>query len=398
MATAKRQLVRATGVIAGTRVRARRLASPTNSRLTRMARASLPRASNGPPSLLIGPANYAGQAHLLGQALNREAGQDLAVSLDTTAVFSGDHYLSAGDLRFEDGVSWLSSLLNGVTHVLLDGGLGLWGNESMSFGPTARVLKDLGYRVGYLGHGSDIRRPSQLMKATNNSPYAIASSRLAIAFEGQTTVNLRDIARGGYQAFYSTPDLAAFLPPTAIHLPQVVRPFRLETKPPPTELSGRVPRVLFAPMQGWWKGASVVDPVLWGLHDRGIIHYDRLGDPGGHGGRSLGVVNQLELSDRIRQADVVIDQVLISSYGLTAIEALHQGKVVVGRIGDHYRNLGVSPPILGVDPASFERDFHFLLEHLDDLLQSSWVEGPAFVEQHHDGRAAARALLRWLEC
>lgn len=94
--------------------------------------------------------------------------------------------------------------------------------------------------------------------------------------------------------------------------------------------------------------------------------------------------------------DIIVDQLLTASYGVTAIEAMTSGRVAIGFVGEETRGLmPVEPPIVEADPDTLEEVIVSLVEDRD-AARATASQGLEFVRRWHDGREAANRLAGFL--
>jgi hypothetical protein len=182
--------------------------------------------------------------------------------------------------------------------------------------------------------------------------------------------------------FATTPDLLDDLP-YARWLPVVIHPDRWRTDAP--VLARDRPRLLHIPTSARLKGTPLVEPVLLALHDEGLIEYVRV----------EGVAPE-EMPAHVADVDIVLDQVVLGAYGAMAVQAMAAGRVVLAHVTAQNRaRLPEDPPIVEVDPDSFETVLRGLLERRDEARAAA-ARGPAYADSWHDGRYAAAVLAPWL--
>jgi len=98
----------------------------------------------------------------------------------------------------------------------------------------------------------------------------------------------------------------------------------------------------------------------------------------------------------IQAADVVVDQILTGSYGVTAVEGMAAGRLVVGYIGEDVRNLmPESPPIVDAEPAQFADVMERILVERELFAEQASM-GPAYAQRWHGGLSSARVLGQFL--
>lgn len=84
------------------------------------------------------------------------------------------------------------------------------------------------------------------------------------------------------------------------------------------------------------------------------------------------------------EADLVVDQVRIGSYGLLAVEAMALGKPVLCYISDFMKEkYPKNLPVISAGPDTVEETLEFLLNNRDFLLETG-ERSRRYVEEHHD--------------
>ena len=138
---------------------------------------------------------------------------------------------------------------------------------------------------------------------------------------------------------------------------------------------------LHAPSAGPIKGSAYVDAVLRPLHDEGLLEY-----------RLLSGVAPWELPAHLRDADVVIDQLMLGGSGVLAVQAMAAGRLVLGHVAEHVRARYAEPlPILEADPATLRDVVLGILADREAAVAAASA-GPAFSRDWHDGRRSAAVL------
>jgi glycosyltransferase involved in cell wall biosynthesis len=146
-----------------------------------------------------------------------------------------------------------------------------------------------------------------------------------------------------------------------------------------------VPVVLHAPSASALKGSAFVDPVLTELDARGLIKYQRV----------QGVPHP-ELVAMVKDADIVVDQLLLGSYGVFACEAMAAGRVTVGHVADHVRDLlPTDLPIVEATPDDLTEVIERLVADREEARKMADA-GPRYIREVHDGRKSVEALLPFL--
>jgi len=243
----------------------------------------------------------------------------------------------------------------------------------------ARALRWLGRRVIVEFMGTDVRLPS--VEAARNPhfvPKGGQSDQSALA-----RMRTWSWATGG-QAIVNDPALITFVAPQFEHVhfvPVRVDTHRLEAEPPGRDV--RRPLLVHAPSHLAVKGTSHVRSAVDLLRKRGVdFEYKEL----------RGLSNR-EVTKICAQADLVVDQLCLGSYGVFAAEAMSMGKPVVCYL--HPDVISLYPtglPIIRATPDT-------LLDVLAEWLQKPTeryalgVESRRYAETVHDVRVVARRLL-----
>lgn len=92
------------------------------------------------------------------------------------------------------------------------------------------------------------------------------------------------------------------------------------------------------------------------------------------------------------EADIVIDQFAIGTYGTFACEGMAAGKPVVAYLDkESIATCGVTPPIVNATPETLGSVMEGLLADPEGTARLG-EESAAFAREYHDGTATARAL------
>lgn len=346
-----------------------------------------------PRRVLITPVNYSGQATAWARAL--EANSDdisaRSAAVDVPGGFSFDADLVVPVATYHNDADWQRRQLaaaSGATHVLIEAEEPPFGRLfGRSVEKQAQALDAAGVSIAYLAHGTDVRLPSRHIAQNPWSHYSDPTIYTPRA-EALAARNIALLERSCKPVFVSTPDLLLDLP-DAEWCPVVVDSARWRSEHDTSDRSRRL-RVAHAPSVGVVKGTELILPVLERLEAEGIIEVDLV----------RGVASA-EMPAVFANADVVIDQLRIGSYGVAACEAMAAGAVVVGHVSGLVRGLvrertGLDLPIVEANPESIDAVLRELATRPDltDLSDS----GQRFVSAVHDGRLASQALRSaWLD-
>lgn len=339
----------------------------------------------------IGPANYSGQAWAWKQAvetfLDDTSAEVFAVQSDGLN-FPADRPLDAWwlfDRRWQR--VQIDRVLNGYTHVLAEAVRPVFG---LRFGDTLAAdlptLLKAGQPVAILLHGSEIRRPDDHAERNKFSPFHDTEDELHQVLQKQSVRLGRIVASflddGTGPVYVSTPDLLDDVP-RATWLPVVVDSsvWRSDVVPMQRER----PVVVHVPSRSKMKGSDQIDHQVHELADLGVIEYRRFEG-----------VSPEDMPRLIADADIVLDQFALGSYGVSAVQAMAAGRVTVGHVSDHVRaRVGVPLPIVEATPLTIVDVLQQLLADRD-AARAVAEAGVLFAAEVHDGRRSAEVLAPFL--
>lgn len=346
-----------------------------------------PPATSGPAKVVLGiaPANFAGQGWAWGRAAETHlAGVRAEVVAGSSPLdFPTDVSMTADDTA---SLTWqlqqAERVLGSWTHALAESVRPVLGqlNGSVISGDLP-ALTHAGTKVAVVCHGSDIRRPLWHRQTYPFSPFTDGWEQLD-ALVARTARNGSILRALTVPVFVSTPDLLDDVP-FAQWLPVVVGQGDFDAAPEP--LRRRAPVVMHLPSSARFKGTDVIDGVGERLAAEGLIDY-----------RSLRDVPAGDVPARLREADVVVDHLVIGNYGVLACQAMAAGRVTVGHVHDRVRRrVPRELPIIEANPDTIEA---VLRGVLDDRGRARAVaaKGSGFVRELHDGRVSARVLASFL--
>jgi glycosyltransferase involved in cell wall biosynthesis len=338
--------------------------------------------------LLLGPVNSAGQAWLWATALEREVPGLVAESLTTgSGAFDFRVHRTGTYRQYRSDLRWQLELtaytLREVTHVLFEAGRPMFGQQrGQMWTNDVPILEQAGIKHGLVFHGSEIRDPAQHRARYEYSPFRNPDDELTLRLQAANDVLRTHLDDYEGTRFVTTPDLLEFVD-DSIWLPLTVDVGEFASNQP--VLEREVPVVLHAPSASALKGSVYVDPVLTDLDARGLIKYQRV----------QGVPHS-ELAEMVRHADIVVDQLLLGSYGVFACEAMAAGRVTVGHIADPVRDLlPTNLPIVEATPDDLSEVIERLVAERDSARKVADA-GPEYVRELHDGRKSVEVLLPFL--
>ncbi|MBX3308845.1 MAG: glycosyltransferase [Cryobacterium sp.] len=369
-----------------------KLADAARFRFSRSDIPDPPQPGDAAVRLLIGPANSAGQGSQWARAVEKNLSGVAAIAMQGIGA---DPMVSDADLGvpvavYQRSTAWHAAFeqyLAQLTHVIWESGLPLLGRQYGSdVLREVAQLREHGVGGALLFHGSDIRPPARHAARSQWSPFRNPSGAVR-ALEDGASRNAALVAESGLPVFVSTPDLLEWLP-QATWCPVVVDP-AVWRADPTRKKSGGPPVVVHAPSRAWLKGTDRIEPMLHRLSEEGVIDYRR----------SLGTPHEL-MPAMYADADIVLDQFALGSYGVAACEAMASGRLVMCHVDestrDQVRDLtGSDVPLHEATIETLESELRRAAaepEEFDGLRAA----GPAFVDEVHDGRRSAVAFAPFL--
>lgn len=337
--------------------------------------------------LVIGPLNTAGQAQRWASAADaladtaaRSVAVERRVAKPTGFDYPTDWSLTRTiQLR---GMTTYRARILGATHVLaesawavLDDVFARWITDDLP------ALRAAGVNVAVLIHGSELRDLRRHAELEPHSPFRGEWDERWHRLQRTVERTRAVLQESGLPVFVSTPDMLDHAPGATL-LPVVIDVQRFGTTDP--ALQRDRPIVLHAPSNPRLKGTAIIEGVLTGLHTAGIVHYRRL----------EGVPNA-RMPGLIAEADVVVDQVVLGNVGVLATEAMAAGRLVVAHVAPRVRAQTPGLPVVEADPATLAAVIRDIAGQRS-TYQEVAAAGPAWVGEHHDGRAAARVMDHWL--
>lgn len=343
-----------------------------------------------PTRVLIAPVNYSAQATEWARALERRSD---AVSARSMAVHVPGGFDFAVDAEipvptYHNDRRWqrrqFTAVARGATHVLVEAQEPPFGRlMGRDVEKQVTALLASGVDVAFMCHGTDIRLPSRHLTRTEWSMFSDPS----VYIDRQEKLAARNRAlldRLGRPVFVSTPDLLADVP-SALWCPVVVDVTRWQRSEPEPVRRGGPLRVAHAPSSSVVKGTAQIMPTLERLQEEGVI--------------DLTLVRNTPTAMMpavFQNADVVVDQFRIGSYGVAACEAMAAGCVVVGHVIEdvrqHVERVTSRPlPIVEATPATLAEALRRLAAD-GELRAAIAARGAEFVRAVHDGRFSSAVL------
>ena len=239
----------------------------------------------------------------------------------------------------------------------------------------------LGTPMVFHFHGCEVRNRLHMLRTheraacTECEPFCKPARQKQVIAQAQ---------RYGKATLVSTPDLLESVPgarhfPVAIDLERWSPLAAPEWKP---SEAGRL-RVLHAPTNRLIKGTRHVQEAVEAARRRVPgIEFELLEG-----------VPWMELRDRMRRADVVVDQMFLGWYGLTAVEAMALEKPVLGYLRADFESRTGDLPLVRVDNTASLADSLVALAGDPARRRVLGTSGRAYVEATHAAPRLARDLI-----
>ncbi|MFF0657856.1 glycosyl transferase family 1 [Micromonospora tulbaghiae] len=338
----------------------------------------------GPVRLGLGTANYAGQLSALAVAITTaraDVGAELVMAKPpATYRYPADRYLNyPGEHRLDVQIARAERVLGWYTHLIVDAFRPVLGRlNGDDIAADLPALRRARLKVALLAHGSEIRHPGAHLERHAESAFRDAPEELRERLTAVAERNRRTAEESGLPFFVTTPDLLDDVP-FATWAPLIVDVDAWACDRPVLERTR--PVVLHAPSNRWTKGTDRLLPRLQELHDRRIIEL-----------RLVEGLPHSEMRRLVQDCDIVVDQLVMGSYGTFSCEGMAAGKVVVAYVSEGpHRAAGVQPPIANATPGTLVKTIESLLDDRPAAVALA-AEGTHYVRDHHDGRRTAEVF------
>lgn len=342
--------------------------------------------ADAPLRVLIAPVNYSGQGIAWARALEATnpsvCARNMAVEVPGGFSFEADLQVPVG--TYHNDPDWQRRQFEAAahaTHMVIEAEEPPFGRLfRRSVAAQAEALEARGVRVAHIAHGTDVRLPSRHAETSPWSYYRDPSVYLPRA-EQLAARNIALLTESGRPQFVSTPDLLLDLP-DAHWCPVVVDPNRWAVERPASRNPGPL-RVVHAPSNPVLKGTPLILPTLKRLEAEGVISL-----------RLIQGIPSARMPAVLAEADVLLDQFRLGSYGVAACEAMAAGCLVIGQISEQTRRVvrehgGHELPLVDAAPDTLEATLRSLAAA--DLAPRR-AEGIAFVRAVHDGALSGSVL------
>lgn len=240
-------------------------------------------------------------------------------------------------------------------------------------------LKNLGKKLIVQHRGSDVRRLS--IARQFNNPYVLIKKQFAI--EKKRIEMLKGLSSHIDHAIVADHELSPYVKDfyKKVHIvPQAIN--LVEFKPAFPTNNNKKPLIVHSPTHFQIKGTKHVIKAIKQLKKEGYIFNFQL----------LSDVPHEEALTIYRKADIIIDQLLIGSFGVFSLEAMALGKPVICFIREDLVNKYPHDlPIINSNPDTIYSTLKSLLSNSKDIYQLG-VKGRNYVEKYHNSRVIAEQL------
>ena len=286
--------------------------------------------------------------------------------------------------RIDVQLEQAARILPRYTHLLADAYRPVFGPlNGTDISADLPALRQAKIKVALLAHGTEIRHPLRHLEREPDSPYRHLPAAEIERLVGVCERNLQTAGESDLPLFVTTPDLMEYLP-GAVWIPLVVDITSWATDQPLLERDR--PIVLHAPSARWTKGTERFLDEVRALHNQGLIEL-KLAE-----GVPWSKMRQL-----VQDADIVIDQVAIGSYGTFACEAMAAGKPVIAHLSETVAKvIGEVPPILDVTASEVAETVARLVADRTEGIRIG-QKAAAYVRAFHDGTKSAAVLNGFLD-
>lgn len=233
--------------------------------------------------------------------------------------------------------------------------------------------------------GSDIRNPDFLKSINPYYKKAFANGYEYAAFESKKRSEANQKLFSKYHALpVLSPEMSLYI--NKEFFSEVIQLYqRINLKdfvPQYPEINNRRPTIIHSPSAKITKGSNYIIPVIEELKKAYDFDFIMLHD-----------MSRLEVLERMQKADIFIDQIIIGSYGMAAMEAMSFGKPVMCYIMPEVFEAGLPAtcPIVNTNPDNLKEKLVELITN-PQLRHELGKKSRVFAEEHHDVDKAALHL------
>lgn len=237
------------------------------------------------------------------------------------------------------------------------------------------VLRALDKRIVFTFHGTDVRLRSVHMDEDPWSYFRFAD----VPCDEELIASRLDIIRAHADHLIVANPLNRMFVPEAHYVPKIIDLEQLEPGPPATR---RDPLIVHVPSRRATKGTEFVLKGMSQLEEQGHRFEFRLAESLSHD----------ELLALFREADVVVDNLLLGDCEVTALEAMALAKPVVTRVRDEVLEHHPDLPAVRADPDTFVAQMEQVLADADERLALG-ARGREYVERTHAAPVVAEQLV-----
>lgn len=239
-------------------------------------------------------------------------------------------------------------------------------------------LKALRKKIFFYFCGCDIRDSKSVIKTYKYSACKVCWPMQCSANRVKAKKLAEEYANG---IFVSTPDLLEFVK-NAIFIPQPIDLGFLK-KHNTSSNNGNKIKIVHAPSNSKIKGSIFIEKAIHNLKLKGYPIDFIIVDNRPHE----------EVMKVCSQADIIIDQLLIGSYGQYSVEGMALGKPVICYIREDLKSL--YPEKIPIINANIENIEDIIKQTINDdtLRHTTGKEGYEYVSKVHDARVVAQKLL-----
>ena len=237
------------------------------------------------------------------------------------------------------------------------------------------IYRILGKRVFFTFHGSDVRIRRIHEQINPRSYYATSDIE---ADDDRTEKAIEVIRTYADRMFVVSLDYLPFVP-EAEFLPRVID---LSLWPPQPPAQRERPLVLHVPSRRGTKGTESVIEGMRRLQEEGVAVDFRL----------LEGVPHEEARAAIREADIVVDNLITGDYETVSLEAMAAARVAVADIQRAVAAALPEAPVFRAETADFVERMRALIGDVE-LRRSLAARGRPYVERLHDAPVIAERLL-----
>ena len=244
------------------------------------------------------------------------------------------------------------------------------------------LLRLLGKKMIMHYYGSDVRLKAI---AEANNPYFCMTGDylLELGNDDEKTKRLRQVARHIKVAIAADYELHSYVSPffkRVVSIPQAID--TRELKPAFPDAHKGIPLIVHSPSNKAIKGTQYVEEVVSRLKKR--YHFEFL---------LLHQMTNHEVKEAFKKADIIVDQLLLGTYGIASVEAMALGKPVLCYIRDDLvSKYPEDLPIINANPDTIELELEKLLLN-PQLRTKIGKRSRRFVERYHDSRVVAQKLI-----